>query len=223
MGWNSWDCYAATVTEAQLLENAEYMRKYLLPFGWEYIVCDIQWYEPLAGTGEGEYRELWQSHVRPGCWPDCDMLPLGRIGVGFKTPRFTNFTHDEQITMMTLWCIFRSPLMMGGILPDNDDWTMSLLTNAEVLDVLKLGSCARQIRRDESGAVWMNSENPGRINLAFFNFDDREQTFRFPLKCIGMEGAKVRDLWAGKDLPPIMDEICANLNPHGAVLFRLCK
>jgi len=58
MGWNSWDCYAATVTEAQLLENAEYMQKRLLPFGWEYIVCDIQWYEPLTGTGEGEYREF---------------------------------------------------------------------------------------------------------------------------------------------------------------------
>jgi hypothetical protein len=56
MGWNSWDCYAATVTEAQLLQNAEYMSKYLAPFGWEYSVCDIQWYEPLAGTGEGEYR-----------------------------------------------------------------------------------------------------------------------------------------------------------------------
>jgi len=167
--------------------------------------------------------ELWQSHVRPGCWPDCDMLPLGRIGAGFKKPRLTNFTHNEQITMMTLWCIFRSPLMVGGNLPDNDEWTLSLLTNAEVLDVLKLGASARQLCRDEFKAIWMNSEKSGRINLAFFNLGDKEQTIRYPLKCIGMEQAKVRDLWAGKDLPPVTDEICANLEPHGAVLFRVME
>jgi hypothetical protein len=56
MGWNSWDCYAATVTESQLLEKAEYIERNRRSCGWEYIVCDIQWYEPLAGTGEGEYR-----------------------------------------------------------------------------------------------------------------------------------------------------------------------
>jgi len=56
MGWNSWDCYAAAVTEKQLLDHAEYMAKNLLSFGWEFIICDIQWYEPLAGTEESEYR-----------------------------------------------------------------------------------------------------------------------------------------------------------------------
>lgn len=50
MGWNSWDCFGAAVNERQLLENADYMAKYLKPFGWEYIICDIQWYEPLAKT-----------------------------------------------------------------------------------------------------------------------------------------------------------------------------
>jgi hypothetical protein len=194
---------------------------HLCEYGNMWRITDDFWDKWILLKDMFRRCELWQSHVRPGCWPDCDMLPLGRIGAGFKTPRFTNFTHDEQITMMTLWCIFRSPLMMGGILPDNDDWTLSLLTNAEVLDVLKLGSCARQLDRDEYNAVWMNSEETGRMNLAFFNLDDREQSVRFPLKCIGMERAKVRDLWAGKDIPPVTDEISANLEPHGAVLFRL--
>ena len=54
--------------------------------------------------------EVWQAHVGPGSWPDCDMLPLGKIGIGFRRPRMTNFTRDEQLTMMNLWCIFRSPL-----------------------------------------------------------------------------------------------------------------
>lgn len=58
--------------------------------------------------------EAWQGRPKPGCWPDCDMLPLGRIGVRASHPdRMTNFTRDEQLTMMTLWTIFRSPLMFG--------------------------------------------------------------------------------------------------------------
>ena len=50
MGWNSWDCYGAAVNEEQLRGNAEYMAKYLKNFGWEYVVCDIQWYEPTANS-----------------------------------------------------------------------------------------------------------------------------------------------------------------------------
>ena len=48
MGWNSWDCYGAAVTEDIVRQNAEYMAKHLRPYGWEYIVVDIQWYQPTA-------------------------------------------------------------------------------------------------------------------------------------------------------------------------------
>lgn len=58
MGWNSWDCWAATATEDLLVQNAAYMAQHLKPFGWEYIVCDIQWSEPQAGTGPREYRNF---------------------------------------------------------------------------------------------------------------------------------------------------------------------
>ena len=48
MGWNSWDCYGAAVTEDIVRQNAEFMAKHLKKYGWEYIVVDIQWYEPEA-------------------------------------------------------------------------------------------------------------------------------------------------------------------------------
>ena len=48
MGWNSWDCYGAAVNEEQLLANADYMAEHLKEYGWEYVVCDIQWSEPNA-------------------------------------------------------------------------------------------------------------------------------------------------------------------------------
>ena len=48
MGWNSWDCYGASVTEKELMQNADFVAEHLKAHGWEYIVCDIQWYEPTA-------------------------------------------------------------------------------------------------------------------------------------------------------------------------------
>lgn len=50
MGWNSWDCYGASVTELEVLGNAQYLAEHLKPFGWEYVVVDIQWYEPEANS-----------------------------------------------------------------------------------------------------------------------------------------------------------------------------
>lgn len=77
--------------------------------------------------------ELWQDHVKEGCFPDCDMLPLGKVGKGFETgERDCLFTREEQKTMMTLWCMFRSPLMIGAELTKMDDFTLSLLTNKEL-------------------------------------------------------------------------------------------
>lgn len=80
--------------------------------------------------------ELWQSHVSKGCYPDCDMLPLGYLGKGFGEERTTNFTKDEQRTMMTLWCLFGSPLMLGAEMTKLDAWTLSLLTNTKILELL---------------------------------------------------------------------------------------
>lgn len=417
MGWNSWDCYAATVNEEQLLGNAAYMAEHLKQYGWEYIVCDIQWSEPLAGTGDSEYRpfarltldefgrqfpapnrfpssaggagfapiaekihamglkfgihimrgipkqavyerlpvygtsftaadvanpfsicrwnsdmfglniksagaqayydsifklyaewgvdfvkvddicntnmyphdpysaegevemirraidncgrqmvlslspgpaivekawhlernanmwritddfwdrwdlllamfercEVWQRHVAPGCWPDCDMLPLGHIGMGFKKDRKTNFTHDEQRTMMTLWNIFRSPLMMGGELRDNDEWTLSLLTNDEVLRLNKHSYGAFQIARNETHAIWGSHDEDGSFYLALFNLSDERREVSCPLEEFSLDEVQVRDLWLHLDLGLSRGQVNATLPPHGSVLYRLTR
>jgi len=78
----------------------------------------------------------WAPYIEPGAWPDADMLPLGKFIRGERaTNRYTKFTEDEQYTLMTLWSIFKSPLMFGGNLPDNNDFTNTLITNDEVLNV----------------------------------------------------------------------------------------
>ena len=67
------------------------------------------------------YAEQWQGKGGPGHWPDCDMIQIGKLSkrgpVGEE--RYSKFTPDEEITHMTFWSIFRSPLILGGNLPEN--------------------------------------------------------------------------------------------------------
>ena len=362
LGWNSWDCYGPTVTEAETKANADYMAKYLKPFGWEYVVVDIRWYvgndtahgyneknpdwnldeygrfvpapnrfpsaaggqgfKPLADylhskglkfgihimrgvpvqavqrklpikgtqltaadmyTKDGQCRWLrdmytvvadrpgaqeyynslfelyaswgldfvkvddlsepyhtgeielirkaidrtgrpivlsmspgetpiadaaharqhanmwrtvgdfwdswdqlkehfevcnrWAIFTRPGNWPDADMLPLGRLGIRAErgNDRLTRFTHDEQRTLMTLWSIFRSPLMFGGDLPSNEAYTLSLLTNKAVLHVNQHSTNGRQLFRRGDLVGWI-ADDPatGDKYLALFNAQDQQ-------------------------------------------------
>src|SRR5258708_36468716 len=71
----------------------------------------------------------WNQYRTYGAYPDGDMLPLGHLGIKAErgNDRMSLFSKDEQYTVMTLWCIFKSPLMFGGDLPGNDSFTLSLL------------------------------------------------------------------------------------------------
>ena len=409
MGWNSWDCYGASVTEDEVLGNAAYMAEHLLPFGWEYVVVDIQWYEPGANssvyrpfvpltmdaysrlipapnrfpsaaghgfkpladrihalglkfgihimrgiprqavhqntpilgtsitardiahpssictwntdmygvdpvkegaqhyynsvfqlyaawgvdfvkvddiartysTGEVElirnaidacgramvlslspglapldmaehlksnanmWRmtddywdrwddlyamfercQAWSQHAGPGHWPDADMLPLGHIalrsveqGLG---ERWTRFTRDEQVTMMTLWCIARSPLMVGAELRDTDEWTRSLLTNRDVLRLLTHSHANRQLYRYDPHIAWAAEDEDGSVYLAVFNTATTPVRIETPFRKLGLQSkARARDLWQQTALDDQEDRIVALVPPHGARLFRL--
>ncbi len=418
MGWNSWDCYGAAVNEEQLIGNAEYMRDKLKKYGWQYVVCDIQWYEPKAKDNDynnftelcmDEYSRLipaenrfpsaangvgfkkiadrihemglkfgihimrgiprqavhrntkilgtdvtarqiahhfsvcpwntdmygvntkceaaqlyydsifemyarwgvdfvkvddiantefqphnpysakeeiemirraidkcgrdmvlslspgpaqlsaaehlckhanmwrltgdfwddwnklydmfsrtqqWYPYVSEGCWPDCDMLPLGNISIngschGPKN-RYTQFTKDEQITMMTLWCIFRSPLMFGGELRNNDEWTLGIITNGEVLDVNQHSRSAHPVKSDGREIVWEAESDEGKKIVALFNADDTEKIISVGFDELKITGKFIlRDLWKREDIGEITDKIEAMLKPHSAKLYML--
>lgn len=421
MGWNSWDCYGTSVNEEQLLGNAEYMAEHLKKYGWEYIVCDIQWSEPTADSfdyhnfaplymdkysrlipaperfpssaggkgfkpiadkihalglkfgihimrgiprqavhsntpikcdgvtardiaqqfsvcpwntdmygvdagkrGAQEYydsllelyaswdvdfikcddigntefkkddpysarREIemlrkaidrcgrpvvlslspgpapvwehehlaananmwrmtgdfwdgwdrlhdmfdrclaWQDYVQTGAYPDCDMLPVGKLAIAssrWNLERFTRFTHDEQITMLTLWSIFRSPLMIGGEMRQNDDFTLWLLTNEELIDMLKNSHSAHQHYRNETdgkGEIIWTAKGDGCRYVALFNTDDIEREITFDITDIALDASsrKARDLWAHEEYPADGGKIKAVVNSHGARLFKI--
>ena len=121
--------------------------------------------------------ERWNQYRIKGAWPDGDMLPLGHIGIRAErgANRMSNFTKDEQQTLMTLWTIFRSPLMFGGDLPGNDSFTLSLITNKEVLNVLKNSSNNKPLFRTRNNAAWIaDAAATGDKYLAVFNIADQE-------------------------------------------------
>ena len=161
--------------------------------------------------------EVWQAHVKPGCWPDCDMLPLGKIGVGHEHPRMTAFTPEEQRTLMTLWCVFRSPLMMGGVLTELDSDTLALLTNARVLRLTGHSHGARQLFRDDEQAAWHTFDEDGSEYLALFNLGDEPRTVQAPTAFAGQPKA-FAELW-GRDAL-LTGATSATLPPHGAALIK---
>lgn len=114
----------------------------------------------------------WASYIAPGTWPDADMLPLGHIAIRGErgVDRQSNFTQDEQYTLMTLWSIFKSPLMFGGNLPDNTAFTKGLLTNEEVLDMHHYAVNNRQWSNTDDQITW-TADDPktGDKYLALFN------------------------------------------------------
>lgn len=410
MGWNSWDCFGTSVTEAEVRANAEFMAAHLLEFGWRYVVVDIQWYEPDAQAGgyrpfapltmddfgrltpatnrfpsatggmgfkpladevhnlglsfgihvmrgiprqaveqnmpiyssayraadvadtnstcpwntdmfgldmtkpgaqdyidsmiqlyaewgvdfikvdnmldpyhaaeiEGYSRairhsgrdivfslspgvdvdlanaphlkqhaemwrisadfwdrwedlkaqfdlcEKWASHSDKGHWPDADMLPLGRIGIRAErgVDRESLLTTDEQVTLMTLWSIFRSPLMFGGDLPTSSAETIALLTNPEVLEVNQSSRCNRQHSREGDIVIWAaQAEQSDDLYVAAFNIGEstRDVKTSFEALAVGSD-CRVRDLWQREDLGLSQGFFNTLLRPHSAVLYRL--
>lgn len=159
--------------------------------------------------------EMWQDHVKTGCYPDCDMLPLGCIGKGFGHEWKCSLTKDEQRAMMALWCMFRSPLMLGAELTKLDEWTLSLITDRTLLGMLASGRRGRQLVRSEELAVWINEpENTSDVDngtnpetyIAVFNLKDERRTVMTDLSEYGLENGKA-----------FTDDIAA----HGVALHAL--
>ncbi len=180
---------------------------------------------PAALNQAFEAAAPWAPYIREGHWPDLDMLALGVIGKNdsYGVERETRLTKDEQTTLMTLWCIARSPLMFGGDLMKLDAFTEKLLTNPEVLAVQRWSGSNREIRRDAAQAVWA-AEDPttGGTYVALFNRSDDAAAVGVDLAQLGLTGPlKVRDLWRRTASASVSGRFERGLPPHGAGLYRL--
>lgn len=192
-------------------------------------VWDV-WYSdknfPQGVKNQFAKAALWAGIARPGNWPDADMLPLGslRPAAGWGEPRDSRLTHDEQRTLLTLWSIFRSPLIMGGNLLQADAWTTSLLTNAEVIAVDQHSKDNRPAITTESLVVWTARPESGRDSyVAIFNISDSPRPVRYTFTEIGIGAGvhRVRDLWEHQYIGPASEVNLSSLPAHACVLYRL--
>jgi alpha-galactosidase len=204
------------------LTEIEFFEKYAQM--WR--ISDDFWDDWKLLRRQFDYTRDWAQYVgKNDSWPDADMLPLGKLRVtsmeGGGAP--TKFTPDEQQTVMTLWSIFRSPLIFGGDLPSNDATTTALITNEDVLMVDQHSSGGHQVLERGNIRAWVaEGEKPGQRYVAVFNLGEHVGDVHLKWADLGFEPGttQVRDLWQREDLGST-DGIAIQLRPHASVLYRV--
>jgi len=208
-------------------EKIDELRRYSQLWRISDDVWDL-WHSDVAypqGLGDQFPRIIkWVPMVEQGHWPDADMLPVGYLGPapGWGKPRQTRLTHDEQRTLLTLWSVMRSPLMVGANLTKNDQWTTSLLTNPEVIGVDQRPSENPQVTATEASVVWTAlTDAQSKKIVAVFNLKDEKQEIHYEWKKIGIEPRKytLRNLWEHTEEEDVAS-LDVTLPPHGSVLYR---
>jgi hypothetical protein len=214
--------------------HLEHLRKHATM--WR--ICDDLW--DRWDDVEANFARLarWAPLAGPEGWPDADMLPLGRIGIRAERgePREGALTLAERRTLVTLWVMARSPLMIGGDLPTSAPETIALFTNDDVLEVLRESTGSRELLRERDLVVWAAERGETRW-VAVFNTADEAREVPFDTRSIGLgpAPASVVDVWdaasvaveavheqsdAARGVAPGSSVVRLKLEPHGCVLLR---
>ena len=208
----------------------------LCQYGWGHV---SSWGANVGGNSwrtTGDITDTWQSmssildaqaelwpYAGPGAWNDPDMLVIGPLGWGNIHP--TRLTPNEQYTHMSFWCILCSPLLIGCDLTQIDDFSMSLLTNDEVLETNQdpLGAAAARIYSSSAGhEIWAKPMSDGSLVFALYNKGFENATIDVDFAAYGLEGEwRVRDLWRQADVGLCKGRVSAKVLPHATTLYRL--
>ncbi len=186
---------------------------------------------PQSLTGQFVNTAAWAQFAKPGNWPDADMLPLGELRPvpGDGQPRTTRLTPTEQQTLLTLWAMARSPLILGANLTLLDDATLKLLTNPDLIRIDQTATHSSQVLHDEDIIVWTADLPPdspdGTIALALFNIGESQVVLDSSFEAYNLEAAtyRVKDVWTGKTLNKVSSIESLALEPHACVLWLLKK
>ena len=174
----------------------------------------------MANNGFGSAGE--EQFAGPGHWNDPDMLVVGKLGWGKLRP--TRLTPNEQYTHISLWCLLSAPLLLGCDLSQLDNFTISLLSNDEVLAVDQdpLGKQASRIYQNGDLEIWAKDMEDGSKAVGLFNRSELETNVEVKWSGLGISGEhRVRDLWRQKDLGDFANSFTAEVPRHGVVLVRI--
>ena len=201
------------------LEQAEHLKQYANM--WR--ITDDFWDKWELLYDMFQRAEKWCTHTGADHFPDADMLPIGPLRQDYGKENWTKFTKDEQVTMLTLWSIFRSPFMIGGEMTGFDAFTMSLLTNEDILKMHRNARHSHQVFRRTIGnteyVVWMAVSAKGGNYVAVFNAGEEDGRLELNLaECEIDREIKVKELWSGEEgyaegILPV------NLKKHSAKVF----
>ena len=166
--------------------------------------------------------DTWASVSGPEGWPDADMLPLGPLRRNEGAGDWTRFTSEEQKCMLTLWSIFRSPLMIGGDMTGFDAFTLGLLTNPGILEMHRLARYSRQAKRVKDAAgelvVWTAGRAGGGGYGALFNLGDAPREVVPELEPGFAQADTLTELWTGGT---VSASAPVTIPPHGAAAYRI--
>jgi hypothetical protein len=199
---------------------------------WD-VAPDKDFPQPIKG--QFARAAQWSPLDLPeGRYPDLDMLPFGELrpSAGWGEPRHTRLTPDEQQTLMTLWAIERSPLIVGANLTLLDDATLRLLTNRDLLRINQTaeGHAGRVEGIPEPLQVWAGNfpdaaGKPGKMFAALFNLGDSPLAVDRSLRELdlvraqGPPSANLREVWSGRELGKLT-RVKLTLPAHACVLLE---
>ena len=206
----------------------------------QYGMGDVwEWGGDVGGNSwrtTGDITDTWKSmsgigfsqaghelYAKPGNWNDPDMLVVGKVGWGPRLHQ-TRLSPNEQYTHISLWSLLCSPLLIGCDMTQMDNFTLSLLTNDEVLDVSQdpLGKQATRVSKDGDLEVWAKEMEDGSKAVGLFNRGIWKSEIKVRWSELGLEGRHiVRDLWRQKNLGTFKDEFRTSVPRHGVVLVKI--
>ena len=219
------------------LEHAEEVAKYAQMWriaddhwdGWSFEHKDPKSEFPMGVRDMFDRLEKWAPYFKSGSYPDADMLPEGYLGPhpGDGKPRASRLTQDEQRTEFTLWAITRSPLIFGGNMTKLDDFTKSLMTNKELMEIDQKAWKSEPVKNlpagFESVRVWRSTSGVKmgvHDDVAIFNLNDKPVTLHFTWKQLGARGTVAHSLW-DKKTAKAAAPVTLTLPAHGSTIYRL--
>lgn len=199
------------------LEQAEHLKRYANM--WR--ITDDFWDEWRLLKGMFERAEKWCIHAGAGHWPDADMLPVGALRQDYDLDDWTKFTQAEQRTMLTLWSMMRSPLMIGSELTKMDDFTVRLLTNAPLLAIGRESHCGHPLYTTDTASAWVAPRQDGTgVYAALFNLSDTVQSLTLTADAVGMHTLNAVELWTGARTTGA-SQLTVSLPPHDAAVWQV--
>jgi alpha-galactosidase len=166
-----------------------------------------------------------EKYAGPGHWNDPDMLVVGKVGWGPQLHP-TRLSPNEQYTHISLWALLAAPLLIGCDMTQLDEFTYSLLTNDEVLDINQdvLGKQASRIAQNGSLEIWVKDLEDGSKAVGMFNRGMFAASLSVTWKDLGIKGNYVvRDVWSQKDIMTTDEKFTSNIPAHGVRLIKVYK